>query len=55
MEKEQSCKDVAREKNENKKNSEITDFFQLLQNSGMFVDCVSPVKEAMEEIEKQLK
>ena len=50
MSKEQNCKNVT----ENKR-SEVTDFFQLLQNNGMFVDCVSPVKEAMEEIENQLK
>lgn len=55
MSKEQNCKDVTREKNEKKQNGEMTDFFQLLQNNGMFVDCVSPMKEAMEEIEKQLK
>ncbi len=55
MSKEQNCKNVTENKNEKKQSSEVTDFFQLLQNNGMFVDCVSPVKEAMEEIENQLK
>lgn len=55
MSKEQNCKNVTEDKKEKKQNSEVTDFFQLLQNNGMFVDCVSPVKEAMEEIENQLK
>lgn len=40
MNKEQNCKDVTRKKNEKKQNGEITDFLQLLQNNGMFVDCV---------------
>lgn len=55
MSKLQNCKGVIREKNEKKQNNEMADFFQLLQNNGMFVDCVSPVKEGIEEIEKQLK
>lgn len=38
-----------------KRNNETADFFQLLQNNEMFVDCVSPIKEEMKEIEKKLK
>lgn len=41
--------------NRNKQNKEVADFFQLLQDNDMFVDCVSPVKEAFAEIEKKLK
>lgn len=54
MKKEQSV-NITREDSKNKQDNGISDFLQLLQNNGMFVDCVSPVKEAMEEIEKQLK
>lgn len=55
MSKEQNCKNAPEDKNKKKQNSEATDFFQLLQNNGMFVDCASSVKEAMKEIENQLK
>lgn len=41
--------------NINKQNKEVLDFFQVLQSNGMFVDYVSPVKEAFDEIEKKLK
>lgn len=41
--------------NKNKQNKEVSDFFQVLQSNGMFVDYVSPVKEAFAEIEKKLK
>ena len=41
--------------NRNKQNKEVSDFIQLLQGNDMFVDCVSPVKEAFAEIEKKLK
>lgn len=55
MEKETVDKSMIGEDGKKKESSEASDFFQLLKNNGMFVDCVSPVREAMEEIEKQLK
>lgn len=46
---------IVEENNKKKQNDEASDFFQLLKNNGMFVDCVSPVREAMQGIERQLK
>ena len=46
---EQAVKKNAEDKNE------MIDFFQLLNNNGMFVDCVSPFTDTIVEIEKKLK
>lgn len=54
MKKEQNVS-ITREGGKKKQDNKTSDFLQILQNNGMFVDCVSPIKEAMEEIEKKLK
>lgn len=46
---------ITREGGKEKQDNGTSDFLQLLQDNGMFVDCVSPIKETMEEIEKQLR
>lgn len=55
MDKEQNSKSETEENSKNKQDNGTADFLQLLQNNGMFVDCVSPIKKETEEIEKQLK
>ena len=55
MSKNENGTNKMKENAETKQNNEVADFFQLLQNNGMFVDCVSTIKEEMEEIEKKLR